>query len=137
MAKSRKVWMQVPTQKPKTAVPDTTKRRLQEQADDLVARVLKPKHISPPPAESTVNYLIDIYTKWFRRYFYFCATYACPDPHALAPTFDIKFARMEYVGNDQFNLACMRHTQEWLELYPGQTQDECLQLIAEDPFFLP
>ena len=50
-------------------------------------------------------------------------------------TFETKFARMEYVGNERFNLSYMRHTQKWWEIYQELTITECLKLIVEEPHF--
>ena len=80
---------------------------------------------------------IDIGAKWYRNYFYFFSTYACPGPNALSPTFESKFARMEYLGNATFALYFMRHTGEWVGLYDALSVDESLKAIREDPWFMP
>ena len=118
-------------------VPDAVKRMLKEEADDIIANVLKPEHIKPPPTDNDFNYLVDIDAKWHRHYFYFCARYNCPSPNAIAPSFETKFARLEYVGNERFKLSYMRHTEQWCELYQELPMRECLKLIAEDPYFMP
>ena len=64
--------------------------------------MLKPKHLTPAPKDADVNYLVDISTKWYRNYFYFCATYCSPGPYAIASSFETQFARLEYVGDQQF-----------------------------------
>jgi hypothetical protein len=58
-------------------------------------------------------------------------------PDALSPTFESPFARMEYVGDGQFNLAYMRHTGKWWEVYRGLTADECLKRIGDEAIFQP
>jgi cyclopropane fatty-acyl-phospholipid synthase-like methyltransferase len=50
---------------------------------------------------------------------------------------DAEFARMEYVGDGQFNLAYMRHTSKWWEVYRGLTADECLKRIGDEAIFQP
>lgn len=97
--------------------------------------MIKPKHIKPLPADSGFNYLADIYTKWVRHYFYFYATYHCPSPRALAPSFDTGFARLEYIGGESFNLSYMRHTRKWWELYDGLSLEDCLSAIGDEPHF--
>jgi len=71
------------------------------------------------------------------RYFYFVATYACPGPNAISPTFEVNFARLEHTALGRFNLAHMRHTGKWHELFAGLTLDECLKAIKDDPWFQP
>ena len=107
MANKRKSWISASPRRTKPQVPDSTKRVLQEKADELIENVLKPEHIKPPPTNNDFNYLVDIYSKWYRNYFYFCAKYNCPAPNAISPSFEMKFARMEYVGNEKFNLSYM------------------------------
>ena len=37
----------------------------------------------------------------------------------------------------RFNLAFMRHTGQWVELYDALTVDECLKAIQDDTWFVP
>ena len=69
--------------------------------------------------------------------FYFISTYTCPGPNALSPTFESKFARMEYLGNAKFALYFMRHTGEWVGLYDALSVDESMKAIQDDPWFVP
>jgi hypothetical protein len=103
----------------------------------LVNNVLKPRYIQPPPApaEFQRNYITDIYTKWYRHYFYFCAKYAVPGPNAIEPFFEAQFARLEYVREDRFNLAFMCYTGQWVVPYPDLSFERCLAAIEDDPLF--
>ena len=137
MAKQRKPWEIRPQRKPKTRLPASLKAEVEAKAADLIENVLKPKHVLPPPEGERFNYIIDIGARWYRNFFYFFSTYACPGPNALSPTFESKFARMEYLGNATFALYFMRHTGEWVGLYDALTLDECLKAIEDDPWFVP
>ena len=99
--------------------------------------VLKPAHIKPPAGDERFNYIVDLYSRWYRNYFYFCSKYACPGPNAISLYFEAKFARLEYVGYDRFHLAFMRHTGKWCEIYINVSLDECLAAIRDEPHFLP
>ncbi|NJN21000.1 MAG: hypothetical protein HC812_07165 [Leptolyngbya sp. RL_3_1] len=123
--------------KKKHKAPDDLKVALKTAADELIESTLKPKHIQPPPTDHDFNYLVDIYSKWYQSYFYFCSTYNCPGERAISPSFDDKFARMEYVGDGKFNLSYMRHTQKWWEIYQDLTMAECLERIAAGEHFTP
>ena len=57
--------------------------------------------------------------------------------HALSPTIEIRFARMAHIGNERFNLAYMRHTGNWNEIYYDLSVEECLTAIRDEPHFLP
>jgi hypothetical protein len=137
MAKLRKTWVYDPPKPPKAKVPDSIKAEVSAKAAELINKHLKPNHVKPPPKNAQFNYLIDIFTKWYQSYFYFCTTYACPHPDAISPTFETRFARMQYLENRKFNLAYMRHTGQWNEIYSDLSMDECLSAIRDEPHFIP
>ena len=120
-----------------TKVPGAVKMAVQIKANELIETVLKPKHVKPPAKDERFNYIADIYTKWYRHYFYFCARYRVPGPNAVSPLFEEKFGRLEYVGHDRFNLSYMRHTEEWWEFGTGLSLDQCLAHLKDDPLFQP
>jgi len=131
---TNKIWAtSVKQQKPK--VPESIKQSLKEKAEQLIEGTLKPRYIQPPPTEHDFNYIADIYCKWYRNYFYFCATYNSPSPNAISPSFESKFARMEYVGDEKYNLSFMRHNGQWVELYYDLPINKSLELIVEDGCF--
>ncbi|HUY36816.1 MAG TPA: hypothetical protein VMV69_29120 [Pirellulales bacterium] len=127
-----------PGKSPKPPVPDSVKAELEAKATDLIENVLKPKHVLPPRVGEQFNYITDIGTKWYRNYFYFISTYACPAPNALSPTFEAKFARLEYRGAGKFALSFMRHTGEWTGMYDAPLSiHECMKAIRADDWFVP
>jgi len=137
MAKQQKMWIYSPPKQPKAGVPNSLKEEVQTKANKLIQSVLIPTHVLPPPKDMKFNYLIDIYSKWRGSYFYFCSKYCCPGPNAISPFFEAKYARLEYIGNNRFNLSYMRHTGKWWEIRTGLSLDECLSAIRDEPHFLP
>jgi hypothetical protein len=133
---SKKLWLASPAKSKKPNVPESTNQQLKVKAEILVES-LKQLHIKPATTTHDYNYIAEIYCKWYRNSFYFCATYNCPSSNAIAPSFETKFARMEYVSFDSFNLSYMRHTGQWFEVFQNLTSDECLKLIQNDPIFTP
>jgi hypothetical protein len=127
MPKQRKAWMFSPGKESKASLPGTLKDEVDTKAGDLIQIVLKPKHVLPQPLDEPFNYITDITIKWLGSKCYFVSTYACPGPNALSPTFETKFARMEFVGNAKFTLSFMRHTGQWVELYDALSVDDCLK----------
>ncbi len=103
MAKGSKTWVRSSLEPSQTKIPDDVKAAISAKAQHLIEADLKPAHIKPPPKKADFNYLIDLHVKCHGRSLIFCSTYACPGPHALSPTFESRFARMEYVGRDRFN----------------------------------
>jgi hypothetical protein len=106
-------------------VSENVKLELKEKVNAFVEGKLKPTSIKPPPEDTRLNYLTGIYTKWYIRYFHFCAKYHVPGPDASTPFFEAKFARLEYNGNGRFNLAHMRHVGKWVEVHTNLSADEC------------
>jgi hypothetical protein len=138
MAKKQpKRWVYSPPKPPKVSASEKVKEEVEAKAKELIDTVLKPQHVKPPPKDERFNYIIDIGGKWYRNYFYFFSTYACPGPNAISPTFESKFARLEHVGSGRFNLSFMRHTGQWVQLFEGLTLEKCLKAIRDDPWFQP
>ncbi len=130
MAKRRKVWVYNPPKPPKPKIPPALQAEVHAKANELVEKVLKPQFVVPPPDDMRWNYIVDIFTRWYRSYFYFCATYRCPAPNCLSEFFEVRFARLEYVGDSLFNLPYMRHTGQWWELNTELPLDSCLLKVT-------
>jgi hypothetical protein len=116
-------------------IPPSLKQRVQAEADRLLADVLKPRSVQPPHPE--YNYITDIFTRWFRTWFYFCATYTSPPrpPDGVQETFEVRFARLEYAGGERFHMAFMRYTGEWIEIYRDLSLEEALKTMEDDAYF--
>ena len=137
MTRKQKTWAYSPKKTTKLSVPDRIKTEVSNAGEKLVSDELRPTHVKPPPQKPQFNYIVDIFTKWYRNYFYFVAKYACPGPNAMVPFFDDKFARIEYAGTNRFHLSYMRHTGQWFELYRDLSLIECLSHISQEPHFQP
>ena len=78
MSKRQKRWVYSPPKSKKPQVPEGIKLEVSKAAENLIKTFLKSQYVQPPPEDKRFNYIVDIYTKWYRNYFYFCAKYACP-----------------------------------------------------------
>jgi hypothetical protein len=121
----------------KAQVPTEIKREVQHRAQDLIDSILKPRYIHPPDKKAQFNYLVDLHAQWRGPFFYFCSTYCCPGPKALSPSFESGFARLQYAGRRQFNLAYFRHTGRWWEIAQLLSLEECLSEIEAGNLFTP
>ena len=90
-----------------------------------------------PPKDYRWNYPVDIFTKWRRRYFYFCSTWRSPSPNTISEYFESRFVRLEFTGDEKFNMAFMRHTGQWCEIFEDFTLDRCIEEIRTNPLFQP
>lgn len=134
---AKKRWMYVPPKSAKPKVSEDLKSTVKNKADDFVESFLKPNFIEEPPKDYEWNYIVDIFTKWHQRYLYFCSTWRCPGPDAISEYFELRFVRLEYVGKDKFNMAYMRHTGQWCEIFQDLTPDECIEDIRGNSLLQP
>jgi hypothetical protein len=137
MAKQRKAWVFSAGGKTKATLSGTFKDEVDIKCRKLVDEVLKPRHIKPPSAGYELNYITEISVRWIGSACYFISIYTCPGANAISPTFEAKFARMEYVGDAKFTLSFMRHNGKWVALFSGISVDECIKAITDDPWFQP
>lgn len=118
-----------------SALPEALKMEVTTKADELIETVLKPQHIQPPPENAQFNYVVNIYGKWQQKAYYFCAEYRVGGPDPIQPSFEEKFARMQYAGGQRFHLAYMRYIGQWVQLFTDLTVDECIETVRDDPNF--
>jgi hypothetical protein len=133
---TQRAWLPSPRASGTTLDP-TAKAQVEAKVRELIDRELKPKHVKPPPEDARFNYITDITPKWHGTTLFLVAVYACPGPNAISPSFESRFARLRPSAGGKFDLSFMRHTGQWVELFQGQTLDECLQEIRDDPWFIP
>ena len=131
-----KLWLA--TSNGKKSTPSAAiKANLTIKAQQLLDQVLTPRYVQATLPEHDFNYVAALYCKWRGNRFYFGATYNCPSPNAIAPSFDTKFARMEHVSSDRYDLSYLRHTEQWFEIASNWTMDQCLKEIKENETFTP
>jgi len=127
-----RVWVFFPKRQ---TMPPEYKNKINQRTEKLVAR-LKNDYVKRKPPKRW-NYAADVYGKWRGNTFYLCAKYNCPGPNALSPSFESKFARLEYFGNNSFRLYAMRHNGEWLVIEGGAPLERCFQALETNTWFRP
>jgi len=130
-----RLWVYCP--RPASRVPDAVKKQVTAKADEIIETIFKPRYINPPPKNARFNYIIDIYTRWNKNCLYFRARFACPGPNALSPFFEDSFTRLAYMANGRFNLAYMRHTGKWWEVFSDLSMEEAFDAIRNQALFHP
>jgi len=128
---AQKRWMKVPPKPARPKMPDHLKQEIQQKADEFLESYLKPTFILLPPKEPKFNYIVEIFTKWHQRYFYFCSKYRCVHENCISEFFEMKFTRLEYAGNNRFNVSYMRHTEQWFEILEGVSLEESFQAMKD------
>lgn len=140
MAKKKqpKRWVYSPSSKSAATTLDAAaKARVEAKVREPIDRELKPRHVKPPPEAARSSYDTDIALKWHGPTLFLVAVHACPGPKVISPSFEERFARPRPAAGGKLDLSFMRHTGQWVELFQGQTLEECLQEIRDDPWFTP
>ena len=133
----KKGWFSVPPKKLKIKVEDNTKDIIQERVNLLIESYLKPEYVKTIKEDEKFSYIVDIYSKWHKNYLYFTAKYRCTATDCVKEFFEEKFARLECIGEDQFNLAYFRHTGQWWEIRKQVTLNAALEAVKDDPNCMP
>lgn len=131
---AKKMWVWAPKKPAKPTIPDAEKKSTEARCVALIER-MKPQWIQPPNEQW--GYVSDVYGKWYRSYYYFCALYRYDSPQFISPEAETKFARLEYAGPDKFNLAYFRHTGQWFQVFEELSLEGCLEQVEKNSIFLP
>ena len=131
---AKKMWVWAPKKPAKPVIPDAEKKSTEARCVALIER-MKPQWIQPPSEQW--GYVSDVYGKWYRSYYYFCALYRYDSPQFVRPEAETKFARLEYAGPGKFNLAYFRHTGQWFEVFEQLSLEDCLEQVEKNSIFLP
>ncbi len=131
----KKIWTSTPQNKLAINLTNSEKKEVSSNFQPLV-EFLKDKCISENP-DKKYNYLIDIYTKWYRKYFYLCEKFKSEFPDRIVDEFEVKLVRLEYTDKDSFDLSYLRHNEQWFLLAENQTLKNCIEMINENTFLQP
>ncbi|MEW5996993.1 MAG: hypothetical protein AB1657_05370 [Candidatus Micrarchaeota archaeon] len=124
------VWIFRPVRRP---MPESARATITRWAE---AHVAKLKHTAiPKMPPKNQNYVADVFYEWIRDRFYLCAKYSCPGPNAISPYFIDKFARLEHIGDDRYQLFAMRHTGQWMPVERHASLKKCLDSMESGPWF--
>jgi len=66
MAKVKKMSIFSPPKQAKPKVPDAVKAHVTVKTNDLIDTVLKPAHVKPPAGDERFNYIVELYSSWYR-----------------------------------------------------------------------
>lgn len=131
-----KKWQLAGSKAVKPKITTAIKDDVSKSAYDLIENILKPAHIKPECTDVSFNQLVDIFIKWRGSSLFFYGKYNCYGDNAISPSFESKFARLVFVGEDKFNLSYMRHNDQWFELHRDFTGQECCNAIEKEPYFI-
>jgi hypothetical protein len=127
---TKKVWVLTPQKK---SITEAEKIQLTNLFEPLINEY-KNTFIEAKPNEKH-NYVVDFYSKFYRGFFYLCATYKSEHENRIHDEFEVKFARLEFVEINKYNLAYYRHTGQWWTIDKNVTAEYCLKNITDNPLF--
>lgn len=119
------------------------KNKLTPQIKDSVTTFFNPlleeykEQINNKVPNKEYAYAIDVYTKWSQSYFYFGTILKMEFENRIADYGDDKFARLEFVDDNLFNIAYKRHTGAWFQLGSNISLEVALEYLRNNPNLLP
>ena len=134
--KNQKQWIYRPSKRAKPKVPEAEKQMITERCQQLIDIEFKPKYIQENPYKGD-RIIEEIFGKWYRNFFYFCCIYRFTAPEMVDKAIEDKFTRLEYAGEDLFNLAYMRHTGQWWVVNEEIKLERALAEIKKNQIFHP
>ena len=93
--------------------------------------------IPPPPEDKDRNYVTDVYSKWYRNFFYIYEKLKIMGENRIKDEAEIGVVRLKFVRKDTFDLSYFRHTGKWEFIEADLSMEECKEMIEEDPMFQP
>ncbi len=133
--KKKRIWaLSVPKAK-KIKINDFQKKEISAFFYPLILQYKKLLQEVIP--DKSNNYVVDIYTKWYQNYFYFCEKYKAEYADRIADDFEYKFVRLEFIDENKFNFSYFRHTGQWHLVDENLSLEACLKMINENPNFQP
>jgi len=126
--KSRMTWVYSPTAN------KAQKINISKQFEPFIEELKK--NIQPIPQPQKLNHCIDIITKWRGNFFYIMQKYKSGE-NGIKDFFEIGLARLEFYGENRFNLSFFRHTGKWepMFIYQDISLQDVQKAISEDPIF--
>lgn len=118
---------------PKKTLTEARKQALIIMFEPLI-NDYKTKFIRAKPNKKE-NYIIDFYGKFYREFFYLYSKYKAEYENRIVDEFEVKFARLEFVDRNKYNLAYFRHTGQWWTIDENVTAEYCLINIKDNPLF--
>jgi len=129
------VWVYSPSKVKKEKLTDAQKSEISEKCQPLVEE-FKQKYINPNPDKQS-NYTVDIYTKWYQNYLYFCEKCKSEAENRIADEFEDKFVRLTYIKKDCYQFSYFRHTGKWWLVEENLTLEKCFEMMRENSNFQP
>ncbi len=127
---TKKVWVLTSQKKVMT---EADKTQLTNLFEPLI-NDYKKKFIEAKPNKKE-NYIVNFYSKFYRGFFYLCAEYKAEYENRTLDGFEEKFARLEFVETNKYNLAYFRHTGQCWTIDENVTAEYCLKNIKDNPLF--
>ncbi len=124
----KKVWVYSPT------ATKTQKNNISKQFESVIEELKN--NIQPLPNPQKYNHCVDVFSKWRGNFFYIMQKFKTGE-NGIKDFFDIGLARLEFYGDNRFNLSYFRHTGKWepLFMYDDISFEEAQKAILEDPMF--
>jgi len=102
----------------------------------FIDTVLKPRFL-PVITPTEFNYPVDIQEKWHGSKYRLLQRYRSGFSDNLGEEFDAPFTRLDWIGQDKFDVQWHRHTGQWLRIYQSLSRAEALGAIESNGILHP
>ncbi len=124
---TKKKWVLTASKK---TITEAEKIRLSNLFEPLINEFRK-KYIETKP-DTELNYIVNFHSKFYRGFFYLFAEYKSEYDNRISDGFERKFARLEFIDTNKYNLAYFRHTGQWWTVQENVTAEHCLGYITDN-----
>ena len=112
------------------------RQRIVLACEALIRDVLKPRFL-PEIRPNNMAYAIDIRGGWRSGRYRFVTRMRSAWPETAGEEYDEPYARLDWMGPDNFDLQWMRHTGQWWRLHRGLTLEAALDRLITDSHLHP
>lgn len=132
---TKRIWIPYGSKGKKSKITDAQKNAVTIFFEPLVRQFKK--ELQKRETDKQYNYTVDIYTKWYQNFFYFCEKNISESGGKITGEFETKFVRLAFVSENNFNFSYFRHTGQWHLVIENISLGDCLEMIIGNPNFQP
>lgn len=129
------MWVYSPQSRKGGKPTEADKKRVSEFFQPLIDKFKS--EIPPPPEDEDRNHITDVYSKWYRNFFYIYEKLKIMGENRIKDEAEIGVVRLKYVDKDRFDFSYFRHTGKWEFIEADLNLEDCKEMIEKNPMFQP
>lgn len=127
----RKVWVYSP-KKARPKISPQIKEEIKNICDEFIESKLKPSYVKEFNPHIKEQQRVDIYCKWYQHYVHFVEVFKDTRDNVIAPEYEYRFFRLQYLSSGKLIPAYFRNTGQWQDLrWEGASLEHCLKEMED------